>query len=169
MTLGFPGGSAGKESSCNAGDLGSIPGLGRSPGEGNGHPLLYSGLENPMDCVSMGSHSWTWLSDFHTHTNMTSVLWDHFLDEFSPVFAICTLCIECKLPWHCCLTFCICISPPRLNIILMKCSGLVLYLFSLQNVLNKCLRPLSIHSLLRYLLNSCCVKDQMPSPIVGDV
>ena len=52
MTLGFPGGSAGKESSCNAGDLGSIPGLGRSPGEGNGHPLQYSGLENPMDCIS---------------------------------------------------------------------------------------------------------------------
>ena len=47
--LGFPGGSAGKESTCNAGDLGSIPGLGGSPGEGNGYPLLYSGLENFMD------------------------------------------------------------------------------------------------------------------------
>ena len=46
---GFPGGSAGQESACNAGDLGSIPGLGRSPGEGNGNPLLYSCLENPMD------------------------------------------------------------------------------------------------------------------------
>ena len=46
---GFPGGSAGKESTCNAGDLGSIPGLGRSPGEGNGYPLQYSGLENPME------------------------------------------------------------------------------------------------------------------------
>ena len=46
---GFPGGSAGKESACNAGDLGSIPGLGRSPGEGNGHPLQYSGLKNSMD------------------------------------------------------------------------------------------------------------------------
>jgi len=45
--LGFPGGSAGKESTCNAGDLGSIPGLGRSPGEGEGYPLQYSGLENP--------------------------------------------------------------------------------------------------------------------------
>ena len=44
--LGFPGGSAGKESACNVGDLGSIPGLGRSPGEGNGYPLRYSGLEN---------------------------------------------------------------------------------------------------------------------------
>ena len=47
---GFPGGSAGKESACNVGDLGSIPGLGRSPGEGKGYPLQYSGLENSMDC-----------------------------------------------------------------------------------------------------------------------
>ena len=43
--------SAGKESTCNAGDLGSIPGLGRSPGEGEGSPLQYSGLENFMDCI----------------------------------------------------------------------------------------------------------------------
>ena len=49
--LGFPGGSAGKESSCNAGDLGLIPGLGRSPGEGKGYPLQSSGLENSMDCI----------------------------------------------------------------------------------------------------------------------
>ena len=49
MLLGFPGGSDGKESTCNAGDLGSIPGLGRFPGEGTGYPFQYSGLENPMD------------------------------------------------------------------------------------------------------------------------
>ena len=47
--LGFPGGSEGKASACNAGDLGSIPGSGRSPGEGNGNPLQYSCLENSMD------------------------------------------------------------------------------------------------------------------------
>ena len=47
--MGFPGGSDGKESACNAGDLGSIPGLGRSPGERNGNPLQYSCLGNPMD------------------------------------------------------------------------------------------------------------------------
>ena len=47
--LDFPGASDTKESSSNAGDLGSIPGLGRSPGEGNGNPLQYSSLENPMD------------------------------------------------------------------------------------------------------------------------
>ena len=46
---GFPGGSEVKASASNAGDLGSIPGLGRSPGEGNGKPLQYSCLENPMD------------------------------------------------------------------------------------------------------------------------
>ena len=46
---GFPGGSEDKASACNAGDPGSIPGLGRSPGEGNGNPLQYSCLENPMD------------------------------------------------------------------------------------------------------------------------
>ena len=52
--LGFPCGSAGKESACNAGDLGSVPGLGRSPGEENGYPLQYSGLENSMDCTVHG-------------------------------------------------------------------------------------------------------------------
>ena len=58
--LGFPCGSAGKESTCDVGDLGSIPGLGRSPGEGKGYPLQYSGLENSMDCVVPGvAKSWT--------------------------------------------------------------------------------------------------------------
>ena len=47
----LPCGSAGKESAYNAGDLGLIPGLGRSPGEGKGDPLQYSGLENSMDCI----------------------------------------------------------------------------------------------------------------------
>ena len=47
--MGFPGGSEVKVSACNVGDLGSIPGLGRSHGEGNGSPLQYSSLENPMD------------------------------------------------------------------------------------------------------------------------
>ena len=49
MLLGFPGGSDGKESAWHAGDLGSIPRLGRSSGEGNGYPIKYSCLENPMD------------------------------------------------------------------------------------------------------------------------
>ena len=52
--LGFPGGSAGEESACSVGDLGSIPGLGRSPGEGKGYPLQFSGLENSMDCIVHG-------------------------------------------------------------------------------------------------------------------
>ena len=50
----LPDSSVGKESACNAGDLGSIPGLGRSPGEENGYPLQYPGLENSMDCTVDG-------------------------------------------------------------------------------------------------------------------
>ena len=66
--LGFPCDSAGKESACNVGDLGLIPGLGRPPGEGNGYPLQYSRLENSMDSILHGvTKSWTWLSDFHEH------------------------------------------------------------------------------------------------------
>ena len=66
--LGFPCGSAGKESTCNAGDLNLISGLGRSPGEGKGYPLQYSGLENSMDCIVHGvTKSQTRLSDFHFH------------------------------------------------------------------------------------------------------
>ena len=65
----FPGGLAGKELACNAGDLGLIPGLGRSPGEGKGYPLQYSGLENSMNCIVHGvAKSWTRLSDFHFHS-----------------------------------------------------------------------------------------------------
>ena len=61
-----PGGSAGNESACNVGDLGLLPGLGRSPGEGNGYPFQYSGIENSMDCIVHGvAKSRTLLSDFH--------------------------------------------------------------------------------------------------------
>ena len=69
--IGISGGSDGKESTCNVGDLGSIPGLGRCPGEGNSYPFQYSGLENSMDrggwqaTVHAVSKSWTQLSDFH--------------------------------------------------------------------------------------------------------
>jgi len=67
---GFPGGSDSKASACNVGDLGLIPGLGRSPGEGNGNPLQFSCLENLMDggawwaTIHGVSKSWTRLSDF---------------------------------------------------------------------------------------------------------
>ena len=57
---------AGKESACNAGDLGSVPWLGRSPGEGKGYPLQYSSLENSMYCIVHGvTKSRTLLSEFH--------------------------------------------------------------------------------------------------------
>ena len=69
LILGFPCGSAGKESACNVGDLGSIPGLGRCPGGGNDYSLQYSGLENSMDCMVRGvTKSRTRLSDFHFTT-----------------------------------------------------------------------------------------------------
>ena len=62
---GFPGGSAGKGYACNVGDLGLIPGLGRSPGEGKGYPLQHSGLENSTDCIVHGvAKSRTRLSNF---------------------------------------------------------------------------------------------------------
>ena len=70
---GFLGGSDGRESSCNAGGLSSIPGSGRSPGEGSGNPLQYAWLENPMDrgawwaIVHGVPKSWTRLSDYHFH------------------------------------------------------------------------------------------------------
>ena len=66
--LDFPCVSADKESACNAGNLGSIPGLGRFPGEGKGYPFQYSGLENSMDCTVHGvTKSQIRLSDFHFH------------------------------------------------------------------------------------------------------
>ena len=67
LPMGFPCCSAGKESACNTGDLGLIPGLGRSPVEGKGYPLQYSGLENSMDCIAHRvAKSQTWLSNFHS-------------------------------------------------------------------------------------------------------
>ena len=69
MFKGFLCGSAGKERACNVGDLGSIPGLGRSPGEGQGYPLQCSGLENSTDCMVHGIlKSWSRLSHFHSLT-----------------------------------------------------------------------------------------------------
>ena len=60
---GFPGDSDGKESACNAGDPGSVPGPGRSPGEGHGNPLQYSCLKNPMDSAA-------WWATAHEVTNI---------------------------------------------------------------------------------------------------
>ena len=75
LYFGFPGGSDGKESACNAGDLGSIPGLGRSPGEGNGNPLQYSCLKNSMDTAA-------WCAAFRGVTkNTTEQLIFSFLNK----------------------------------------------------------------------------------------
>ena len=72
--LGFPGGSAGKESTYNAWDLGSIPGLGRSAGEGKSYPLQCSGLENSTDCIVYGvkraGHDWATFTSLHQQAQM---------------------------------------------------------------------------------------------------
>ena len=71
----FPCGLAGKESACNEGDLGLIPGLGRSHGEGKGYPFQYSGLENSMNCIVHGvAKSWTRLSD-----SLSPVYYSHYV------------------------------------------------------------------------------------------
>ena len=69
--LGFPGGSAGKESACNVGDLGSMPRLGRSPGKGKGYSLQYSGLEKSMDCMELQRvrHDWVTFTSL-SHGNL---------------------------------------------------------------------------------------------------
>ena len=92
---GFPCGSAGKESACNVGDLDLIPGLGRCPGEGTGHPLQYSGQENSMNCIVHGvAKSHTRLSDFHFHT----VSWFYiFLLIF--IFSLCMV-TDCQISHH---------------------------------------------------------------------
>ena len=90
--LGFPGGSAGKESACNAGDLRSIPGLGRSPGEGKGYPLQYSGLQNSMDWIVHGvAKSRARLSSFHFSSLLIANV------AFVKVFRYCNT--DLNLPW----------------------------------------------------------------------
>ena len=87
--LGFLCGSAGKESTYNAGDLGSILGLGRSPGEGKGYPLQYSSLENSMDCIVHGVaelDTTEWLSLHRLQIQGFSVL--HCLPEFAQVHVL---------------------------------------------------------------------------------
>ena len=72
--------SAGKEFASSVGDRGSIPGLGRSPGEEKGYPLQYSGLENSMDSIVHGvAKSQTGVSDFHLHYSMVTVVNNTYL------------------------------------------------------------------------------------------
>ena len=100
--LDFPCGSAGKESACNAGDLGLIPGLGRSPGERKGYPLPYSGLENSTDYVHGDAKSRTRLSDFQFHLR---VPWtarrsnQSILKEISPKYSLEGLMLKLKLQY----------------------------------------------------------------------
>ena len=91
LYMGFPCGSAGKESACSSGDLGLIPRLGRSPGEGKGYPLQYSGLENST-IQSMGSqrvgHDWATFT--FIHVRVVTVFWVLFI--FIHFFFFCLFC-----------------------------------------------------------------------------
>ena len=79
---GFPDSSVGKESACNARDPGSIPGLGRSPGEGIGYPLQHSGLKNSMDCINLrGCKELNTTEILSLHFHFTS----HICNGFSSV------------------------------------------------------------------------------------
>ena len=112
---GFPHNSGDKESACNAGDLGSIPGLGRSPGEGKGYPFQYSVLENSMDTVHGVAKSQTQLSDFYFHFHRLQPLrllcpWDfpgtntgvgcHILLQGISLTQESNLCFLCLLHWE---------------------------------------------------------------------
>ena len=89
LFLGFPAGSNGKESACNAGDPGSIPGLWRSPGEGNGYPLRYSCLGNPMDRGAWLVTAW-WISFLRVLTIVIEFILIHNWDVSVCFFKICT-------------------------------------------------------------------------------
>ena len=96
LFLDFPCDSVGKESAHNAGDLGLIPGLGRSSGEGKGYPLQYSGLENSMDHIVHGvAKSQTQLSDFRLHEE----LWMNAFDIFLFFVFTCFLFLLCFVSW----------------------------------------------------------------------
>ena len=111
---GFPGGSDSKEFACNAGDVGSIPGLRSSPGEGNGYSFQYPWLENSMNSLhgrlqSMGSqrvrYDWVTNTHTHTHTHMTFMATNNFLRQKSlktilhyiNISVCCCCCLVSKL------------------------------------------------------------------------
>ena len=94
--VGFPCGSAGKESARNAGDLGLIPVLGRSPGEGKGYPVQYSGLENSTECmVHAGHENWTRLSDFHFHIYI--YIYTHMYVYICIYVCMCVCALSCSV------------------------------------------------------------------------
>ena len=108
LDFGFPCGSAGQEFTCIVGDLGSIPGLGRSRGEGQGYPLQYSCLENSMDHGVTKSQ--TWLSDFDFQTLYKESLSEQFFFFFLLPHMACGISVLCALQWK--LRF-LTTEPPR--------------------------------------------------------
>ena len=136
LVMSVPGSSAGKESACNAGDPGSIPGSGRSPGEGNCYPLQYSGLENSMDCIVHGvTKSRTQLSDFHV-TYVLSYVAACLLSRFSRVHLFVTL-------WTC--------RPPG---------------FSDHGILQARILKLGCHALLQGIFPTCSRSNTSPVVVI---
>ena len=102
--LGFPCGSTGKESACNAGDLHSVPELEKSHGKGKGYPLQYSGLENSMDCIVYGvPKSCTWLSDFHSLFLTVAVYWESHCETLKCLFSF--IIYNLQFMWWNCVLF----------------------------------------------------------------
>ena len=91
----FPGASDGKESACNAGDLGSIPGLGKSLGEGNNHPLQYSCLENPVD----RGHCWAIVHEVAKSQTRLSFSFFTFLGDSDSKESTCSVGDLGSFPW----------------------------------------------------------------------
>ena len=89
--LSFPCGSAGTESACNAGDLGLIPGLGKSPGEGKGYPFQYFGLENSMGCVVHGGHKELDTTEWLSLSLSCVCIWHYIFCHFC-VYPLTTYC-----------------------------------------------------------------------------
>ena len=146
--MGFPHGSASKEPACNAGDLGSIPGLGRSPGERKGYPLQYSGLENSTECiVHEVAKSWRQPRDFHfNHWNRYTVIlignyykWYHTF--FINIFAIYVSSLVRYLLDHLLI----------LKILSSCCVLRVLYIICIHSFM-KCIFKIFAHSLLLYFV-----------------
>ena len=128
--LGFLCGSAGREAAWNVGDLGSIPELGRSPGEGKGYPLQYSGLDNSIDCiVHVVAKSRTWLSDFYSLSIKSNRQWPEKEERFGSVIYLLSICIS----WT--LSFKICYSKRKGNHWYLASSLAVPFLFILGLIL----------------------------------
>ena len=141
--MGFPCALNGKKSACNVGDLGSIPGLGRSPEEGKGYPLQYSGLENSMGCIVHGVAE----SDM---TEQLSLSLQFHIDNHLQIDSCISFCLICMIFFSFCL-----IAVARTSDIMLNKNGESRHIYH-----NSDLRGKSSHSLtIRYEVSCRLFKD----------